>query len=689
MYKSSLSFFVFGFLLAFLAGFIAIGAYQLFFEPNELAEHILFILLTSSTIGLVGGFGGWWHFKQSGALLQELEETQKDDTLLREILDSFTEGVYICSGNREIEYMNDSLKKKIGEQAIGQKCYKAIYNKNQVCEWCKLDTLREKQVLQYNHFIEEQGQHLDVHNVLLSNGSKLTIYRDITQLINTEQEKDRMLMSFQRAEEIASIGRWEFYVKKKIFIASKGARKIYGIQENAENLSAELVQNIPLPEYRKQMDTAMLDLITKGTTYNVVFQIKKYDNQQIRTIRSQAVYNKQKQVVFGIIRDITEEEHAKQRLIEATEKAKESNRLKTAFLNNISHEFRTPLNGIMGFAELLCLRNIDENKRSSYTRVIKESSERLLDIVTDIVEISKIQSKLLEAKLEYVPLEKLFGAVVAEQKPKAEKKGLLFETMLEKNCTAIHILTDYDKLYKAIKHLIENSIKFTPKGKIVLMCTYSSNNELIIRIEDTGIGIAPEMHQTIFEPFRQVETGFSRNYGGNGIGLSLVKSYVELLKGNILLKSEPNSGTSIDIILKDIQTNSNQKKQLDKEQYLKHLGGKTILIAEDESSNELYLTEVIEHYGAKVIVAYNGQQAIDYCRNRENIDLILMDLKMPQIDGYEAASLIRSFRPEIAIVAQTAYPPTENEKFGKSDFDDYILKPIDEDKLLRTMIRFL
>jgi len=387
--------------------------------------------------------------------------------------------------------------------------------------------------------------------------------------------------------------------------------------------------------------------------------------------------------ILEIFHDITEQKLSEKALIKAKEKAEESNRLKTAFLNNISHEIRTPLNAICGFSQLIVNSKNPIEKQKKFADEILKNSDKLVEIITDVIEISQIQSKQIALnKNDFV-----FGLFITEIKEKfipiAKNKNLLFFINADIELLKIH--TDYEKLKKILFHLIDNAIKFTVQGFINLKFELINNN-LLFTIKDTGIGIAENMQDLIFEPFRQVETDLSRNFGGNGLGLTLIKAYVELLNGSISMQSEINKGTTFHITIPNILK---IEKVVNKIENHKKFIVKTILIVEDEYANYQYLEELLSDSGFHILHATNGQEAVDLCRNNSTIDLIFMDIKMPIMDGQTATKIIREFRFDIPIIAQTAYAlEIEREKFI-TDFDDYISKPISEQTLKEKLEKFL
>lgn len=246
--------------------------------------------------------------------------------------------------------------------------------------------------------------------------------------------------------------------------------------------------------------------------------------------------------------EIKRKELVQKQLQKEKERAEESNRLKAAFLNNVSHEFRTPMNGILGFSELLVKKDETDEQKELYAQILKESCNSLLEVVTNTIEMSKIQTNTTRLNLEKFNLKELVLEVINISKPKIFDKNLEFISEIESGGKELLIVSDREKIQTLLTHLFGNAIKFTNKGYVKFKCNV--NNEfVIISVIDTGIGIEQEMQKKIFEPFIQADLNSTRNFGGNGIGLSIVKSHIKMLGGEIYLQSETNKGTTVKIRL--------------------------------------------------------------------------------------------------------------------------------------------
>lgn len=392
-----------------------------------------------------------------------------------------------------------------------------------------------------------------------------------------------------------------------------------------------------------------------------------------------------------ISEDITEKKRMYSDLIQAKEKAEESDRLKTAFLHNISHEIRTPMNAIIGFSEFLNDPWLLPSKRKHFTEIITQSCNQLLSIITDIVNIATIEAgqvKVLEKELN---INNTCKAIYEHFKPQSEshKVTLRYKTPLT-DSKAI-IFTDESKLYQALANLIGNAFKFTREGHIEFGYKLTNDNQLEFYVEDTGIGIQSEMHNEIFKRFRQVETTATSQLGGSGLGLAISKSYVELLGGKIWLTSEPNKGSVFyfTIPYKRGKLSDIPEKVTAPGLNLEIKKSKTVLIAEDQDSNFMLLKELLSDLEVNIIRVLNGIEAIEACKSNQQIDLILMDIKMPQMDGYEATKRIKEFMPNVPIIAQTAYSMyEEKEKALQAGFDNYLTKPINRTDLMKVIKKY-
>lgn len=431
----------------------------------------------------------------------------------------------------------------------------------------------------------------------------------------------------------------------------------------------------------------LMSEITIGKTQT--YECRGVFGGKIFEISHTGMMYKDKKVMLEILQDITTRKKNEAELVLAREKAEESDKLRTAFIHNISHEIRTPMNAIIGFSTLLAEHNTDQLTRQSYIDIIVQSSNQLLGIITDIIDISNIEANIIDISRKEINLNSKLKTFYDQILPKAEEKNLqlYFESALSSNdCT---ILIDSTKLFQILTNLVNNSLKFTRKGYIKV--EYKVKDAFLeFSVADTGIGIQKEFHKKIFERFYQVQGTVSRIYEGTGLGLSISKAYIERMGGKIWLKSEPGKGSTFYFTIPFEKAYSAGESTLNKKLSEGRLlsGKKTILIAEDTESNFKLVKYFLSDLNIEILRAVNGKEAVEKCLSGRLIDLVLMDIKMPVMNGYTAIKLIHESIPSIPIIAQTAYAD-DLEKALESGCSGYISKPFDKKGLLRVLNEFM
>lgn len=372
----------------------------------------------------------------------------------------------------------------------------------------------------------------------------------------------------------------------------------------------------------------------------------------------------------------------------AKEKAEESDRLKSAFLANMSHEIRTPMNGILGFADLLKEPGLTGSEQNEYINIIKKSGIRMLNIINDLIDISKIESGQTEIVLSACNVNEQIEYVYTFFKPEVDGKGMQFQVNNSLLAKEAIIKTDREKIYAILTNLVKNAIKYSDHGFIELGCFLGVAEpvELTFYVKDTGIGIPKRKQKAVFDRFVQIDITNKKALQGTGLGLAITKSYVEMLGGKIWLESELGKGSTFYFTIPYHQAEENitqidctepHNLTLPKNRNLK------ILIAEDDEISEILLAEIIRKFCDDVLYAKTGLEAVVACRLHPDVDLVLMDIQMPEMDGYEATREIRKFNKSVVIIAQTAFVQTgDRERAIAAGCDDYISKPINSEKLL-------
>jgi len=507
----------------------------------------------------------------------------------------------------------------------------------------------------------------------------LGIGHDITEQLITENNLRKFMLGIENSSDAIFITN----INGTIDFVNPAFEKIYGFSrpEALGKTPRILKSGLISPEaYKHFWDTLLEGKPVKGELKN-----KTKDGRIIDIEASNNPIIDEKGNIVGFLsinRDITERKLVVTELILAKEKAEESDRLKTAFLNNISHEIRTPLNAITGFSALLTLPDNTLESQTTYIESILKGSDNLLSIISDIIDISSIEAKATNIQISKINLNSRIDKLFKQFLPEASEKGITLSYKTALSSEKAEIMTDRAKLVRVLSNLISNAIKFTLKGQVIF--GYEPRDSFIeFFVLDTGIGIPLEFHSKIFENFYQVDKSLDRQFEGTGLGLPICKAFVEQLGGKIWLQSEPGSGSTFYFTLPFVQpvpiTESiTQAPESEKTSLHRQI---TALVAEDDEINFKLIKSLLATLDIKVIKAVNGIEAVNICISQKDIDLILMDIRMPGIDGYTASRQIREFRPDVIILAQTAYFD-DKEAALKNGCNDFISKPFTREQFI-------
>jgi len=397
--------------------------------------------------------------------------------------------------------------------------------------------------------------------------------------------------------------------------------------------------------------------------------------------------------VVANIEDISDLHEMRKKLIEEKKRADESNKLKTVFLRNMSHELRTPMSGIIGFSKLFMKPDLSFEKRKKYAEIVLKSSKQLMGMINDVLDITKIEAGKIIPRYEYINVCELLSDTYFFFINEAQKRNI--QLILENNIKdeKCYIKTDNLRLSQVINNLIGNSLKYTKKGYIKFGCELvkkKDNPRIQFFVIDTGVGISKKDQQNIFEPFIQENSVINKNLGGTGLGLSITKNLVSLLGGEIWVESEKDKGASFYFNIPYVTPNL---KPESKEKTLSKLTNLypqiTILLAEDQAINYLFIKEIMEDINVSLIHAWDGVEAIKLCKKNPAIKLVLMDLKMPEMNGFEATREIKKQYPDLPVIALTAYAMDEDKlKAKEAGCETLIPKPVDVDNLKKIIDRY-
>ena len=550
------------------------------------------------------------------------------------------------------------------------------------------------------------------------------VVQDITERKQAEKTLQESEERFRSLYENSTIGIYRTTPEGKIILANPTLVKLLGYSSFEELSERNLEEDGFEPSYER---THFMDVLKReGVVKGLESAWTRIDGTTLFVSESaRAINDKEGKIIYfdGIVEDITLRKKAEQELILANkdltfqneekekranelliankelvfqneekekrateltiakEQAEESDRLKSAFLTNMSHEIRTPMNGILGFTELLKEPNLSSDDQQDYIQTIQISGARMLNTINSIVDISKIESGLMKVDIKETNINEKIEFTYKFFKPEVEIKGLqlLFKNSLPAKEAIIK--TDNEKVYAILTNLVKNAIKFTCEGSIEFGYE-KKGNYLEFFVKDSGIGILQKQQQLIFERFRQGSESHNRGYEGSGLGLSIAKSYVEMLGGEIWVESAEGKGSTFYFTIPYNAVSEKQTELKDtisqehKEVQVKNL---KILIVEDDEISYSLLARMLQKISKEVLHTITGVQAVEACRNNPDLDLVLMDIRMPKMDGNEATRQIRQFNKDVIIIAQTAYSFSgDNAKSIESGCNDYITKPINK-----------
>ncbi len=512
---------------------------------------------------------------------------------------------------------------------------------------------------------------------------------NITERKNAEEVIRQSEAELNRAQEIAKMGSWVLNLETNKYTWSQNMYLILGYDILNKVVTFEdFTRNIhPDDKYLIDLHLNKMSETRNGADFDFRYLLPDGEIRWIQSISTPHFENDKLIELRGVTIDITEKKQSEQELLQAKEKAEASNRLKTAFMNNISHEIRTPLNGILGFAPLIAEPSVTSEQKEKYLKILNNSSNRLLQTITDYMDISLITSGNMEVREKEFILNELIDDIYDEFHSRCNEKHLVFSVKNPYKSETKIINTDKGLLTKIIAHLLDNAIKFTKSGAITLGIS-AENGLLRISVTDTGKGISEAALPDIFKHFIQEDSDNTRGYEGSGLGLSIVNGLVQLLGGNIWVESIKEVGSTFSLTIPGLKERRNPGFTEGASLQGLKPSDPTILIAEDDDSGFLVL-EIMLNKFARVMRAENGQEAVEHCRANPGIDLVLMDIKMPVMNGLNATREIKKFRKTLPVIMLTAYAEVGmSEKCLEAGGDGYMTKPIKINELLAELAKY-
>ncbi|MDZ7743361.1 MAG: response regulator [Bacteroidota bacterium] len=549
------------------------------------------------------------------------------------------------------------------------------------------------------------------------------IYRN---LYRNEKELSKSQLMLQKSQEIGRLGSWDYDLLNKSLKWSDEVYRILGYKPGSVEPAYDVFLETVHPDDRDHVDQVHQQSIkNKEEGFELEHRIIRGENGEIHYVYTKCDHEKNKagKVIrsLGMIQDISQRKKYEEKLLEqnkeyqslneeylaqneelnknmdslrkayqelqiAREKAEESDRLKTAFLNNISHEIRTPMNAIMGFANLLT-EDFPEEDKLNFIKIINNNASQLIKIIDDVIDISLLESNKARLEKSRFSIRELFEDLYHTHRSDMDDSEVKLSYELDENCRDMFLEADRQKIRQIMSGFISNALKYTDKGQVIYSCTMMDDHRMKFFVKDAGIGILETEKKKVFNRFFRGESAQQRSSGGTGLGLSIAKELVELMNGEIGVDSTPAKGSVFFFIIPFTpgKAETEAMETEEKEEMLKHLSNLRVLIVEDEQASQDYLKIIMSSFTKFIDTAASGKKAIEMSENKK-YDLVMMDIKMPEMDGITATKILKASQKNVKIIMQTAYAQeAEKVKAFEAGCDDYLLKPLKKDDLINAM----
>lgn len=644
-------------------------------------------------------------------LKDSLIEIKKEETRFRSLFQNMDHGVVIFELSADsddfifkdlnvaAEKLEQIKKEDIIGRIIGNKL--PVLKENRLLKTFKSVWVTEKSDTISLTNRNEEGDiesWIDCFVYKLQSGELVVIYKDISKRKKVEEDLVKSKERYTVATEETKVSVWERNpLTGKGHIDSVLFKMLgYPTPNVSDNFS--IWKNYIHPEDLNNL-LKKNEQLRKGKIDSFELEFKaNHKNGDLKWFLDKGValkdYDGKIYKLTGTISDITNQKQVEEQLIQAKEKAEESDKLKSSFLANMSHEIRTPMNGILGFADLLKSEDLNKEEHDSFIDIIIESGNKLLDIIRDILDISKIEAGQIKLNQEKCSINHIIDNLQTQYKfnlgTNSDIKIDIYKDLSDNDST---IITDSLRLEQILSNLLSNAVKFIEKGYVefgYMLVNKNNQTNLQFFVKDTGIGIPDNKRHIIFNAFRQLDDSHTRQYGGTGLGLTIVRGLVSLLNGDIWFESTEGEGSTFYFTIPYINTTLDfipEKINYDNNNF--NWADKTVLVIDDDETSFKYLEYILNKTKINIIRGSSGKDAIEACLAND-IDIVLMDIQLPELNGYEASQEIRKFKPNMPIIAQTANAlPEDKNKSINAGCNDYIAKPIKRNILLNKMDKLL
>jgi len=631
--------------------------------------------------------GYFMYFNKTLAQMLEFKEEELANTKVPDIYvnkeDRKTEIEEVLANPKKIIQKELSLKTKTGKTILVKDNINALQDV-------------DGNIIYFDGVLEDITEKKKMEKALIESESKFRRLAQTTSTAIMVYQGDKWVYANPAAErisgytedELKKMNYWDFVAPEHQNMIKKRGKKRQKREQISSGYEFKIIHKSGTPKW-VYLEGSVMEFKRKPAGLISVIDITRIKNteQELRdkNFELQAAEEELRATNNALKEMNTKLEEQTEDLKRAKEKAEESDRLKSAFLANMSHEIRTPINGIVGFTQLLKDEEYSQEEKEEFYDLIDSNSRQLLQIINDIIDISKIEANQLNINKSIFSINKLMDELYEFTQYELDSFNKTIELYTEKKLPnhQANIKTDKVRVKQILTNLLNNAIKFTEQGEIHFGYSFSGEDHITLYVSDTGIGIPEDKQHFIFDHFRRAHETKSTKFGGTGLGLSITKKLVDLLRGTITMESSEGKGTTFKVSL-PVEKITDQYDYRDKIQQAHcNWTGKKILVIEDDPSSQKFITEALKTTGASLILCKNGQEGFKTFQQTNNLALILMDIKLPDEDGLSITRKIRRINNQLPIIATTAYAMSKDKKTAiNAGCNDYISKPIHKQTLI-------